>query len=521
MKKINLIFYLVFFCSNLFAQEDLYISPSGSLVTHNGASMGIFGNIINDAPGGLNHQNAGNVYFYRRAANGTGNSRITDGPLAPVYSGNYNNGGAYVRFWNLFTDNTTGTGTPSGTPINGPGGSGQISVEQECRVSGLHSFVNGIVWTPRNHWKHAYLHYDNSGAGYSGNTDAKHIDGYAAKSGTGDFDFPIGDGNLLRMSGLRSPANGIFKSAYFAKNAYTGTSGISGNNGSTGPLLGRITKVAGSEFWDIDGTAPSYFMLSSLNSIAGYSEWGHASNFSGSNPGRLIISGYDAWDTLGINSSPTSLNSDGQFVTTSAITPDPNYSAFTWASKDPLLPITFAKFNAVTVNCRIQLNWELDNTTGLQHFEIQASENGINFISLLSVTAGNNTIHTCTVDQAGQRAFYRIKLSYEDGSYNYGPVLPAEKRCSGENVFSFKVYPNPLQDYIRLFITGDKHAAFSLSVLNAAGQRLVKKNIIVEKGNNLFTVDISELPAADYYLNLIDDSGIQVQQSIKIIKTIK
>ena len=500
------------------AQQDIYIASGGNIYTHPGGQMGIFGNIINDGAGGLNHNNAGDVYLYRRAAQGTGNSRIYDGPSAPSYTGNYNTGGAYVRFWNLYTDNTTGTATPSGTPINGTTGSGQISLEQECRVSGTHSFVNGMVWTPRNKWKHAYLHYDNSTATYSGSANTIHIDGYAAKTGTSNFDFPIGDGNRLRTSGLRTPASGTYKSAYFNNNAMLGTTGISGNNASTGPYMGLIVRIDQSEFWDIDGTASSKFMLTALNSVAGYSDWNIFNNFFNSNPAKIVITGFDPWENLGISPVASSMTQDGPFVSTTATTPDGNFSAYTWATTDIVLPVSFKSFNAKTVNCRILLNWEVENSAGIHNYVLQRSENGLNFNDLAIIDPGTASLNSFTIDQPGTYAFYRIRLNLEDGSYRFGPVLPVEKKCNGQGSTSLKIYPNPVRSILQVIVNSDQISRYDIVITNLLGQRLLTRNVYAEAGANLYSIDLSGLPAAMYTLSLFSPDGVSPIKTAELIR---
>jgi Secretion system C-terminal sorting domain/Bacterial Ig domain len=345
----NLKYYIILLlsiCSKaLFAQigtENMYIAPSGSMVTHPGAQVAVFGNIINDAQGGLNHNNGGDVYFYNHSDSITS---IVDGPLSPVFTSNYNAGGAYVRFYNLFTDNNGSNALPSGTLVNANGGNGDINILQETRITNQHTFVNGTLWTPRNNWKHAFVHYDANGASYINNlpnnttttSNRLMIDGYAAKTGSSSFMFPIGDGIYSRQSGISNPSLGIYKSAYYAKNApIDGTVGLSGNNAQpdVAPNLGNgIVKVNKSEFWDIDGTASSNYVITALNSIPGYSNWDSAINFAGLDPNKTTITGFDAWQDLGINAMVSALNIDGTFTTTTPVTPDANFSAFTWANK--------------------------------------------------------------------------------------------------------------------------------------------------------------------------------------------
>jgi Secretion system C-terminal sorting domain len=481
------------------AQISTYIAPSGNMVTHPNAQMAIFGNIINDARGtaaavtGLNHNGGGTVYLYRRSANGSGNTRIYDGPDNSVYgtgTTNYNAGGKAIRFYNLVTDNNTGTATASGTGINSTSGGGHIQIEQEVCVSGTHTFTNGIIWTPRGAWKHAFLHYDQNGATYTGagasNTaytspaTNMQVDGYVAKTGSENFTFPIGDGVYTRFAGLATPTSGTYKAAYFLKNASAGTTGLSGNNATstigTGHTGTYLVKISDNEFWDIDGTASSNFALYALNSVAGYSNW--SSTFGTGAVNKMSLTGYDPWENLGITATPTAFSNDGPFTTTFATNPDAgNYSAYTWASTDRILPLNLISFSIANQQCTPVLNWTTANEVQALQFEVERSTSAINnFIKVntISVQSNTSTINSYRyVDAAAPatgRLFYRLKMVDRSGLYTYSPIVSIENNCNDSyNIF---VYPNPVADVLK--VSGLKGGE-TIRLYNALGQLVFSK----------------------------------------------
>jgi hypothetical protein len=453
MKKI----FITLFAASAFASganaqiggEDTYVKPDGNWVTHPGAEQAIFGNLINDARGtagtaaaaqtGVNHAGGGKTYFYNHT---NGAKAIKDGPLAPAPTSNYNAAGAAVRFYDLFTDNTDAVANvPSGTVVNTNGGSGAVNVEQEVSITSLHTFVNGKVWTPRTAWRHAFVHYDANGAAYTGAgapnaASILQIDGYASKTGASAFTFPIGDGIYLRNSALSTPASGQYKSAYFAKNAPdNGTTGISGNAATTDGAAncnGNIRKVNRTEFWDIDGTAQSQFSLYALNSVAGYSNWGGAINFSTYTAADVVITGFDKWENLQITGTPTAFANDGAFTTTVATTPDPLYSAYTWAVAK-VIKIKGTVFN--------DANGLID---GIVNGSPLNSSVGVPLYANLLDAAGN-VVASVTVDPVtglyefpnAAFAAYTVQVSTNagtPGSPAPADALPANWVATGENV---------------------------------------------------------------------------------------
>lgn len=356
MKSINLIMIICILGFNLgaYSQSDIYIGSDAAIFTFTGSQIAIFGNIINDARGGFNHQNGGDVYLVRHSENGSGSSSIIDGPLSQSANDNYNDEGSFCKFWNFYTNNTVGESIPSGTIINFNSGTGHIRIEQEVRVSNIHNVVNGMIWTPRDDWRHSFVHYDTDQSKCIGLNDEKHVDGYVAKSGSSDFEFPIGDGKVLRNCGIISPENGIYKAAYFSQSPFSGTIGISGNDinlNNIDNIQDSIFKVSTKEFWDIDGTANTKIMLSSQNKLEGYSEW--ENDFKDYYAHSIVITGFDGkWRNLGIkDSAELRYDSNRQFKNTKKSIPDSLFTLYTWAATDSINntdisdELTFQKIN--------------------------------------------------------------------------------------------------------------------------------------------------------------------------------
>jgi hypothetical protein len=527
MRKIIFSSSCIFYALNIFAQGDIYIASSGKLYTHPNSGIAFFGNIINDAAGGLNHNNGGDFYVYKNSGNSA--SRIYDGPNANTGNTNYNGNGSYIRIYNLHTNNSIASSTPSGTQINTTSGGGAIQIEQETRITGTHTFSNGMIWTPRGNWKHAFLLYE-QGASYTGNSNGTHVDGYAGYLGSGNFDLPIGDGVYQRISGVVNASNGEYKAAYFNKNAQNGTAGLSGTSASTGPMNGGIIKVNSTEFWDIDGTASSQFKLTALNSISGYSDWGTSANFSGYPANQIVITGWDAWENLSINSFPSSLAQDGSFITSVATNPDAGssfgtgnaFSAYTWAVSPTNVPlaITLADFIATEINCKASVRWEIENENGINYYELQQNSTGT-FTSVATVPAKNNgnaQTYTTTVNQSNGLSLYRLKIVDITGAATYSSIISLQNDCNNSSEY-ISLYPVPAtSNEITLSFSLNYRGLADANITNLLGQQIINNRITVNDGNNKLKINIAALAAGTYYLELVDKNGKQLSKTQKFIK---
>lgn len=540
------ILYVIFFSAVLtfsskaqIGNEDIYCAPTGTMYTHPGATMAIFSSLINDAVGGVNHNGGGVVYLYNHT---TGTKEVKDGPSAPAFTGNYNSGGAYVRFYDLVTDNTSTTATPSGTLINIDGGSGAINLRQEARVTNQHTFANGVIWTPRSQWKHAYIHYESSSL-YSGytlnNTTAtgasrKFVDGYVARTAGTNFDFPVSDGIYSRFCGLRNPQTGrIYKAAYFAKNAKAGTSGISGSSASSGPMNGGITKVNATEFWDIDGTGSSQFMLSALNTVAGYSDWNTVTNFTGSPASQIVITAWDPWENLNIDVSPSNLNVDGLFTTNASPTSPDNgnsygsgnpFSAYTWAIspiKIPL-PLNLVSFIGKEQGCAAALSWTTTDEVNTKHFEIEQVIAGTAFSKIGIVAAqtnGNGRTYSFSATQPDGVAYYRLKMIDIDGQYTYSPIVPVSINCLAKDNY-LSLYPNPVNyaEIVTLSFKTNYRGKGFVRITNALGQQLHQETLAINSGANIVKIPTNKFSSGIYFVSLVDADANVIGAVQKLIK---
>ncbi len=512
--------------------DDIYITPSTSMITFPNVVMAIHGDIINDAQGGLNHAGGGKIILYKSATATSGASRIYDGPLSVAHNGMYNDSGSYIRVYDLVTDNATNTAIPSGTQINLASGAGDIQVEQEVRVSHEHSFQNGVVWTPRDLWQHAYVHYEDS-AYYTGaasnNSSGPHIDGYAAHTGQGDFIFPIGDGSSTRMAGVTAAAPGIYKAAYFSQNAQLGTTGISGTSATSSPMASPILAVSTQEFWDIDGTGTTKITLSSDNSTGGYSDWAldFASTYNDASQ-EIGITGWDDWEYLGSGSATNDIYNTGFHTSNIAVNPDSlgmqgnPYSAFTWASASlSNLSLQNLKLDVAQTDCNALLSLTLTDEEGTKEAHILRTDDKGLVIEVGTITLKGSTEGTMKytfVDstvESKKLYLYTARIEYTDGSFENSAPVSLFANC--DVATEWTVYPNPTKGKITLSCNQDIHAS-AIRVIDMRG-RIVQNIYITDPHLRSYPLSLEGYSDGLYIINLTDEENNPVYQHVVNLKS--
>ena len=63
------------------------------------------------------------------------------------------------------------------------------------------------------------------------------------------------------------------------------------------------------------------------------------------------------------------------------------------------------------------------------------------------------------------------------------------------------IFPNPVKDQLTIQILASATGPGNFSLTDVAGRKLMEAKIVVEKGLNVHTFDLSNLPAGIYYLS--------------------
>ena len=176
------------------------------------------------------------------------------------------------------------------------------------------------------------------------------------------------------------------------------------------------------------------------------------------------------------------------------------------------LPVELVRFEAVRQTDAVRLTWVTASEKNSAFFDVQRSLDGQAFATVLSTAAqGNSTqpsVYAGLDSKApASRLYYRLRQVDLDGTVAYSTVVTVAG--TDATLTELVVYPNPTAG--RLTATLPAASGRTYRVLNALGQ--VQRQGLAEVANP--AVEVGQLPAGLYFLELRMATGLQVRRFIK------
>jgi len=191
-----------------------------------------------------------------------------------------------------------------------------------------------------------------------------------------------------------------------------------------------------------------------------------------------------------------------------------SHSGFLVQSNHTSLPIRIASFTTVKEDNVAVLHWITNSETNNAGFEIQRSNNGIEWENIGYVNSAGVNGNSSTKQEYSfvdtkpysGKNYYRLKQIDKDLTHEYSKINVVD--FGRETNSNYYIYPNPTNDIVN--ITG-LNGTEKISVFNSLG-----KNVLTQSAENAY-IDLSHLPKG-LYIFTIQDRKSSKSENFKIIK---
>ncbi|MFT6501189.1 MAG: hypothetical protein ACJASQ_001301 [Crocinitomicaceae bacterium] len=171
----------------------------------------------------------------------------------------------------------------------------------------------------------------------------------------------------------------------------------------------------------------------------------------------------------------------------------------------------------------IEVGWLVGSEFNLDYYELQRSENGIDFepIAIIDAVGTTQSEQTYTFNDynVGRNKiyYYRYQSFDHDFSTEFSPTVSSQLSGSDDFAESVLLYPNPTNGVFHIEMSLDLNSEIELIVFNNAGQLIQSRQLQGSNGNNVFVLDAQEWANGVYIVQLTETRTGEVVRK-KIIK---
>ncbi|CAN5610488.1 hypothetical protein BH10BAC2_BH10BAC2_05700 [soil metagenome] len=181
-----------------------------------------------------------------------------------------------------------------------------------------------------------------------------------------------------------------------------------------------------------------------------------------------------------------------------------------------VLPLQLLSFSATRNGKANLLKWSTAQEINTNRFEIQRSNNSIDFTSVGSIRSFNNgkakNDYTFTDAQPlKQINYYRLKMIDKDGGFTYSTI----KNINNTASFDVTLYPNPVHQNLTLSFNTEQAIDVQVEIVNAGGKKVYTKKMQLTYGASFQSINVAALKAGSYFVKCITGDG---QMGLKFVK---
>ena len=191
----------------------------------------------------------------------------------------------------------------------------------------------------------------------------------------------------------------------------------------------------------------------------------------------------------------------------------PEYVTLVWQCTG-VLPVTIIDFIAQKNDETVNLKWYATYETNFKFYEIERSQDGINFYKTGTVQGANLANYTFTDNNlpGSSTLFYRLKMIDIDGQFSYSKIVSLHNK---NNFYNAQVYPNPTSNTLQVKLQQALSQNSQLFITDVTGRIVVQQQIAA--GLSKLDLTVNHLPAGRYFINIKNNSEL-INQSFVIVK---
>ena len=189
-----------------------------------------------------------------------------------------------------------------------------------------------------------------------------------------------------------------------------------------------------------------------------------------------------------------------------------------------VLSATVSDVKTSVKDCNADISWKAGPEINLANYEVEYSNDGIEFVKALSVPAEHKNSYGVSFSLSDKikssKIFIRLKCIDMDGSFKYTPIISTDVSCNKELSTAF-CYPNPLGDSPDITIAlkeGNFSGDYLVSLIDTGGSTYFGRHMVLNDTKS-FQLPIGKgLAAGKYFVVIRKISGDAVNIIVSFVK---
>ena len=182
------------------------------------------------------------------------------------------------------------------------------------------------------------------------------------------------------------------------------------------------------------------------------------------------------------------------------------------------LPVEFKDFKAQVRGDNVLISWQTLTEVNNDYFELERSNDGksFDFVNMVQGYGTSSVLQSYQyLDKEAKSGtnYYRLKQVDFNGDFAYSNIVSV--RLNDKELSELSFYPSPVKNNLIVEINSTLNEQGTISISNSMGQIVMTKNIILYSGNNVSSMDVSELTNGVYHVQFSSSSMNTVQTIIK------
>jgi len=188
-----------------------------------------------------------------------------------------------------------------------------------------------------------------------------------------------------------------------------------------------------------------------------------------------------------------------------------NNSTATSYTVIPNTPVKFTSLDLLKSGCNIKVNFGTQDQVNIDHYEIEASKDGINFIKVGTLPVKTQSIYNSdfalTNTVQADKIFVRIKSIDKNGQIQYSDTKAVSGICG--KALQMNVYPNPVTNQKTVVINATQglfNGTYKISMRDFAGKQVRVSEVVLSSAVH-FDYELGNIAAGKYIIQVMNNDG--------------